>query len=147
MRPRLALALVLAGCTPAHGGVVLPHPDPVVFETTVYPILLADCAFGGCHGDPARFFRVHGPGRTRLDPATAPYAPATAEEIALAYTRAVSMLVDDRGARSSLLLRKPLAVAAGGAGHRGEDAWGANLYLTKQDPRWQTLFFWGTGAP
>ncbi|MES1171604.1 MAG: hypothetical protein ABUL77_00065 [Bacteroidota bacterium] len=121
-------------------------PDPGMFESAVYPVLLTDCAFSGCHGAVERFLRVHGPGRTRLDPASPPAAPATAAELALAFTRAASMLTDPGGPRRGLLLRKPLAVAAGGAEHGGDDPWGNNVYATKRDPRWQALYFWALTA-
>lgn len=139
----LLLGLVV-GCTTPAGEIVVPEADPVTFRTTVYPVLLADCGFPGCHGTPERFFSVFGPGRTRLDPATEPYAPATPDELAHSYSRARAMLLSPDGVRRSPLLRKPLAVAAGGAGHAGEDPWGTNLYTTKQDPRFQALFFWAT---
>ncbi|MGE0398243.1 MAG: hypothetical protein AB7T06_16185 [Kofleriaceae bacterium] len=141
----LALVFVI-GCTSIEGDLDVPQADPVTFRTTVYPVLLADCGFPACHGSRERFFRVFGPGRTRLAGDTDPYAPATPEELAESFTRARSMLISPDGVRRSPLLRKPLAVTAGGAGHEGTDAWGANLYATKQDPHFQALFFWATAA-
>ena len=135
----VALAGWAAACHVDGEPADLPAPDPVTFRERVYPILLAECGFGACHGDADRFFRVVGPGRTRLDPATAPYAPVTAEELALTYSRASSMLVDEDGVLHAPLLRKPLAVAAGGASHAGRDAWGADPFLSAQDPRFVTL--------
>jgi hypothetical protein len=135
-----------AGCTTPDGSFAVPRPDPVTFEQKAYPILLADCAYGGCHGDPERFFSVYGPGRTRLVAGTPPYDPATAEELAISYARASSMLLSPDGVRRGPLLRKPLAVAAGGAGHRGDDPWGSAIYATKRDPRWEALFFWAITA-
>ncbi len=140
----LALAAALVGCTNADGELAVPSPNPVAFRTKVYPILLADCGFPACHGDPRRFFTVFGPGRTRLNATTGPFDPATADELAQTYTRARSMLLSPDGVRRSPLLRKPLAVAAGGAGHRGDDLWGASVFASKSDPRFQTLFFWAT---
>ncbi|MCG5055982.1 MAG: hypothetical protein KA712_23755 [Myxococcales bacterium] len=137
---------ILWACAPPPEEASPPRPDPAAFASTVYPILLADCAFSGCHGNEQRFFRVHGPGRTRLDPATALFDPPTAEELALAYTRAASMLAGESGVRRGPLLRKPLAVEAGGAGHAGDDPWGQSIYLTKRDPRWEALFFWAVTA-
>lgn len=153
VRARLLLGagLSLAGCTPPGSDFSVPETDPEVFELTVYPILLADCGFPACHGDPDRFFAVYGPGRRRLSPSTGPYDPATPEELALSYTRARSMLVAEGGPAKALLLRKPLAVSAGGAGHAGDDPWGGPIYLTKRDPRYEALFYWATssspGAP
>lgn len=147
LRVPALLVLALLGslaCEPAPADPEPPEVDPDVFRSEVYPILLADCAFPACHGAPERFFFVVGPGRTRLDPAQLPYDPATPEELALSFARARSMLVSPEGVRMAPLLRKPLAVAAGGAGHAGDDAWGAAIYASKQDVRWQTMFFWAT---
>ncbi|MCX5746261.1 MAG: hypothetical protein NT062_27605, partial [Proteobacteria bacterium] len=141
-----SLLVLLMGCVEAEAPLEIPAADPIAFRTTVYPILLADCGFPACHGDARRFFSVFGPGRTRLDPMSAPYDPATPDELAQSYTRARSMLLAPTGVRRSPLLRKPLAVAAGGAGHGGADAWGANLYASKDDPRFRALFFWATAA-
>lgn len=120
----------------------VPEAELAAFASEVYPVLLADCGFPACHGDPARFFAVFGPGRTRLPPDLDAYDPPTAEEVALSYTRARSMLVSPDGPRRAPLLRKPLAVSAGGAGHHGDDPWGSAIYRTKRDPRYETLFYW-----
>lgn len=140
----IAMAAALAGCVVAAGDLTVPAADPESFQTKVYPILLGDCGFPACHGDPRRFFTVFGPGRTRLDAETSPYDPATPDELAQTYTRTRSMLLAPDGVRRSPLLRKPLAVSAGGAGHRGDDVWGASVFASKADPRFQTLFFWAT---
>lgn len=142
----LSLAGCAVGCTAPQSDLSVPEPDPATFESTVYPILLADCGFSACHGDPDRFFAVYGPGRLRLSPASAPYDPATPEEIALSYTRARSMLVAEGGPSQALLLRKPLAVEAGGAGHSGDDPWGNPVYRTKRDPRYEALFYWALSS-
>lgn len=142
MRAAVALVAALAACDPGDGGPAVPDADPVVFEREVYPILLADCGFVACHGDSSRFFAVYGPGRTRLDPETEPYDPPTPAELALSFTRARSALAGPEGVRRAPLLAKPLAVSAGGAGHEGDDPWGASIYLSKEDPRYTALFFW-----
>jgi hypothetical protein len=48
--------------------------------------------------------------------------------------------------RTSPLLRKPLAVEAGGARHGGDDRWGAPVFARKSDPRYETMFFWALTA-
>jgi hypothetical protein len=146
-RTPLALALTLAaiGCAYETGSVEIPDADTRRFAAEVYPILLADCGFPACHGSGERPLSVYGPGRTRLDPELDAYAPATAEEVALSYARARSMLVDPDGPRRAPLLRKPLAVEAGGAEHGGDDAWGNAVFETKRDPRFEALFFWAIG--
>lgn len=134
------IALALVGCTQPVGEVALAEPDQAVFRDTIYPILLRDCAFAGCHGTHDRFFAVFGPGRVRLDPATSIYAPATELELALTYTRATSMIDPDR--EKSLLLRKPISVGQGGAGHRGDDPWGLAVFRARDDARYVALTNW-----
>jgi hypothetical protein len=132
----------LCGC----GGETLtaepPDVDRVVFEAEVYPVLLRDCAFSGCHGNPSRFFRIYGPGRTRLDPGSAPYAPATGPEIDATFDRARSMLSGASDPRQALLVRKPLEASAGGAAHMGSDSLGRNVYGSTDDPSWRILARW-----
>ena len=118
--------------------------DPIVFRDTVYPILLRDCGFAGCHGTHERFFSVFGPGRTRLDPATGIYDPATPTELSLSFTRARSMILPE-DPESSLLLRKPLTRDEGGAGHKGDDVWGGPVFRTAADARFAALYHWATG--
>ena len=145
MTPRVAIVLFLAGCV-AQPSLASVAPDPEEFERHVYPILLADCGYPACHGTTARFFAVFGPGRTRLSERSGPYDPPTAEELALSFARAEAMLLDPAGPRNSPLVRRPLTVSAGGAAHRGDDPWGAPVYATKRDPRWQALFFWAAAS-
>ncbi|MDD9947231.1 MAG: hypothetical protein OXU20_39695 [Myxococcales bacterium] len=136
------LACGLLGCDVPQQKLSIPEPPADHFLRDVYPVLLADCAFPACHGDRDRAFLVLGPGRTRLRPETDAYAPATADELALSYARARSMLLGPGGARRAPLLKKPLAVKAGGAGHAGDDPWGGAIYASKRDPRYEALFFW-----
>lgn len=134
------IALALVGCTQPVGDVALVEPDQGVFRDKVYPILLRDCAFAGCHGTHDRFFAVFGPGRARLDPTTPIYSPVTELELALTYTRTVSMIDPDR--EKSLLLRKPIPVGQGGAGHRGDDPWGLAVFHARDDARFVTISNW-----
>ncbi len=144
---RVALtALVLASCaTEPTQDLAIPSADPTVFKDRVYPILLRECGFTTCHGDPKRFFAVFGPGRVRLEPdKTDIYAPATPYEIAISYTRARSMLFGPNGPSSSLLVRKPVPLSQGGAGHEGDDVWGSPVFLSVDDARYVTLYKWAT---
>lgn len=115
------------------------------FQREVYPVLLRDCSFPACHGAPARFMRVWGPGRTRLpnEDGTIPEpfdTPTLAEQQA-SFGLALSM-IEERDLVHSLLLRKPLSVEAGGAGHRGVDSYGRDVYRTTQDSGYVTLARW-----
>lgn len=139
-------ALALMACDVPQGSIEVVAAERERFVAEAYPVLLGDCGFPACHGTPDRFFAVYGPGRTRLVSSTPPYDPATEDELELSYTRALSMLAGPDGPRRSPLLRKPLAVAAGGQAHGGEDPWGSNVYETKRDPRWEALFFWATAG-
>jgi hypothetical protein len=144
---RAALLIALAGCVQPTT-LDLPSADPVVFRDTVYPVLLADCGFNTCHGTSDRFFSVFGPGRARLDPSTAPFDPATPYELAHSYARAESMLLGPTGPRDSLLLRKPIPLVEGGAGHKGDDPWGNSVYASTSDERYLAIYQWATaGAP
>jgi len=136
-----AVAGALAGCAADPGELTLASPDHMVFETEVYPVLLRDCGFHACHGSSQRFFQVFGPGRGRLLPGTQPLAEPTPEEIEHTYARALSM-INAKHPDRSLLLIKPLASAAGGAGHQGVDSLGRNVYAVKTEPGYATLSAW-----
>lgn len=140
------MAAAAAGCAQPDLDVPVPDADPVAFRDRVYPVVLADCGFNGCHGDPARPFAVFGPGRRRLRAETDLDAPPTAEELAVSFTRARSMLVSREGIQRAPLLRKPLAVAAGGVGHGGVDAWGRGVYDTMEHPHYRRIAEWSLAA-
>lgn len=149
MRLQLTAALVtatLAACTEPSGQISIPSADPAVFRDQVYPILLRDCGFSTCHGNPGRFFSIYGPGRTRLDPASGAYDPATPYELAHSYSRARSMLLDPDGPTASLLIRKPVPVDQGGAGHKGDSPYGDSVYPSVHDPSFLTIYRWATAA-
>jgi hypothetical protein len=141
-RAGLACAALLAACDTPTGALHIPAPDVASFELEAYPILLRDCGFPECHGSTARFFRVFGPGRTRLLKETLTFAPATPEELEQSYARARSMLAHQTSVVDGWLLRKPLAVTAGGAEHGGEDKWGRNVYETTDDLGYVALYKW-----
>lgn len=142
------VGMLLGACAPATATLDVPAPDAQQFSSKVYPLLLRDCGFPACHGSTERFFRVFGPGRTRLrfEEQEFPLDPATPEEVYNSYTRARSMLAHEGNVLESLLLRKPLSKAAGGAGHAGDDNWGGNVYETELDPAYVTLKQWALSA-
>lgn len=140
----LGLALWFAGlsaCEPEPSTLRIASPNLDQFGAVAYPILLRDCGFPACHGATDRFFSLYGPGRTRLAAEADPSDPATPEEIQHSYDRARSM-IDVHAPARSLLLRKPLASAAGGSGHKGDDSLGRNVYQTATDPNFQALRAW-----
>ena len=98
----------------------------------VYPTLMRDCGFHTCHGSDERFFRIYGPGRVRLDSDSLPYDIISGDEWSASVVIARSM-VDPDNPEDSPLLRKPLAVEAGGAPHGGVDRFGRDIYRTAND--------------
>ena len=119
------------------------------FRMTVYPVLLRDCGFPTCHGDPGRFFRVWGPGRSRLVSSSKlpeSFDLPTGDELSASYSLALAF-IDDSQPGASELLRKPLAPALGGAVHGGIDAYGRNVYRTDLDAGWLTLARWVNNRP
>jgi len=146
---RLLLPLLAAaalGCASAEGDPSLAAPDRTTFDEKVWPILVRDCGFSACHGSEPRFFLVYGPGHERLDPTMRLADPVTALELQISYDRARSM-IDVEKPGMSLLLRKPLEVAAGGSGHEGTDAYGRDVYRSVDDPSFQVMLRWVAGIP
>lgn len=137
------LALLIGCVEPQPAGV--PSADRALFEREVMPILLRDCGFHACHGSQNRFLQVFGPGRGRLTPELRPLDDITPAEMEHAFTRSLSML-EPGDLENSLLLAKPLAIPAGGAGHEGSDALGRAIYQSKQDPAYQVLHTWVMGS-
>jgi hypothetical protein len=135
---------MLYSCSYESASVQDLSPDVALFESSVYPVLIRDCAFYACHGNPERFFRIYGPGRLRISDKLEAYDPATPAEIHHTYERARSMLQGVHGIDDSLLLRKPLDSSEGGAGkgHRGTDLWGHNVYRVKSDVAYQKIVEW-----
>jgi hypothetical protein len=74
-----------------------------------------------------------------------PFDVPTSGEQSASYTLALSML-EERDITQSLLLRKPLAVEAGGAGHFGTDIYGRDVYRTTQDSGYVVLARWVLSA-
>ena len=147
----LAAALLTAcASTGAEPPAVEVKREFSVFQNEVYPVLLRDCGFPACHGAKERFFRVFGPGRTRLpdDRGVFPEAfdLATGKEFSTSQSLALAM-IDRQHPDLSLLLRKPLAISAGGAGHLGVDGYGRDVYRTAEDAGFLTLVRWVHAAP
>lgn len=143
----LSLALCsLNACGGDSPELALAQPDFPSFEANVYPVLLRDCSFVACHGSSERFFQVFGPGRARLDPMMPLMEPPTPAEVMHSYNRALSM-IDARDPSKSMILRKPLTLAAGGAGHEGVDSWMRAVYVSRLDPGYVALEAWVLATP
>jgi hypothetical protein len=140
----LACPLVALACAETGGESVAVEREFQQFQREVYPVLLRDCAFPACHGDHDRFFRVFGPGRVRLPgETTIPEAldQPTGDELSVSYSLALSM-IDPDDPKQSPLIRKPLAVEAGGAGHYGVDQYDRDVYRTEQDAGYLIIARW-----
>lgn len=139
-----AAAVVVFGCAGEPPSSDIPLVDRQTFDTTVYPLLLRDCAFPDCHGRQDRFFRVFGPGRARLDPEmTGVSAPIVPEEVEAAFERARSMVFAGTNCGGSLLARKPLEVDAGGLAHVAtQNLAQRNLYPSVDNPDFLVLQNW-----
>lgn len=143
----LAYAMLAASaCSVPGSRLSVPAPDRAEFQQSVYPVLQRDCGFPECHGSPKRFFRVFGPGRTRLSPETPLFADPTSDELTQSYDRARSMLANTGDISLSLLVRKPLDERGGGARHEGRDNWSRNVYLTSDAPGYQALLRWAAST-
>jgi hypothetical protein len=118
--------------------------DRAMFDSEVYPVLLRDCAYNNCHGAPQRYFRVWGPGRSRLDGLADGDVSLEDQEKAASYERALSMLITDgsRPITESPLLLKPLERSKGGAAHGGSDVFGRNVYRSRVHPAYLVLTRW-----
>jgi hypothetical protein len=142
----VTLLLALQGCSePLQAGTVAARDDST-FTVFVLPVLLRDCGFQACHGSQERFFRVFGPGRTRYSPDTEALAELTGHERDYSYQLTRGM-IDQADPARSVLLRKPLAVEAGGSGHEGVDKYGRNVYRTPDDEGYLAIAQWVFSEP
>lgn len=135
----ICLAFSTVACDP--GGQTIPAPDPELFVQTVYPVLLRDCSFPACHGNPSRPLFVPGPGRTRLSEESELFDAPTAEEIHVAYARTRGLLgssIEVDGEPLPIFLEKTLSHAA----HAGRDRHGNNVYEHRDTPGWTVLREW-----
>ena len=138
------LGLVACG-TPNDGG-ALATVDCTGFESTpAYNVLLRDCGFVECHGKAGRFLEIVGPGRTRTDTTAGIFEASPSE--AMMTCRSARALIDAANPEKSDLLRKPLSPKVGGAGHKGVDAYGRDVFATTDDPDYQVLRSFVLGMP
>ena len=138
----MSLIWGMTACESPTVGSQLPAPDRSCFDEEVYPVLIADCGYVGCHGNVERPFRVYGLGGTRLNTMS---GDQTEVEQTATYERARSMLANAARPSESLLLRKPLETIVGGAAHGGIDAFGRDVYLNRDETNYQTLATWARG--
>lgn len=135
------LAAGAAGCLGEAPPEALPPLDAALLRARIQPILERDCARSSCHGDPGRPLRLYGRSSLRL-PGRVPGTPIDDAELAanLAMMRGFLVGVADPG--DSLVLRKPLAEAAGGAPHAGAE----DPYPSRDHPAYRLLACWLAGG-
>jgi hypothetical protein len=122
--------------------------DYAYFVERVQPILEHSCAFFACHGSRDRAFQVYQEVRLRENPDPGPIleapAPLTPAELERNFRNAAGMLYGFENPEDSLLFSKPLAE---GTRHAGATIFnGPDVFLTRQDPGYQTMLLWARGA-
>lgn len=135
----LATLLLAAGACegPGLGGAPLAVGPLDVFAREVEPVLETRCAQGGCHGRADRPFSLYAPGQLRADARRLHLAePLSVGEVAT-NARRVAALAVPGAPDDSPALRKPLALAAGGAYHGGGD-----VFVDRTDPGYRALRSW-----
>jgi hypothetical protein len=148
-RARAAAAAALAALAALASACVvdLPPPEPLPegdvteFARTVQPVLDLRCADPSCHARADRPLALYSKGRHRRDPArTFLDEPLDAEELA-ANARAVAAfaleIAPEDGPDGCLVLRKPLALAAGGCGHAGGE-----IFSSRDDREYRAVRAW-----
>jgi hypothetical protein len=121
----LAAALALAGGSACairdQGEVVLDELDPESYARDVQPIFEARCATLDCHGMTDRPLRLYAETGLRASDDLRDL-PMTEAEL-LANVRAAEAIDSGTPFDEGMMMRKPLAEAAGGVAHEGGDVW------------------------
>ena len=132
----IIVAVALAACA-----VEEPPPEPLasgdlaVFASESQPVLDRRCADPSCHARDDRPFAIYSPGRRRADPSRLfMQEPLTADELAANARVFAAFAPGEPTVDDCLILRKPLAIAAGGAGHLGGE-----LFAGRDDADYQGL--------
>jgi hypothetical protein len=144
----LAVGLVAAACAVDNPTVEPAALDEAMFRCRVEPVLVERCAFPACHGAADRPFRLHGPGRTRLEPAGQAYdAPMSEAEHRANWVSALGFATPAPGYDEALLVEKPLAPRLGGAYHGANRMYGGQApFQSDADPGLMALRVWLDGA-
>ena len=141
----LLIALTASGCASPPSPRPLPSPDPLAFAAAVQPLLDGRCADPSCHGRPERALSLYSPLHFRSDPRhTYLDEPLDEEELRHNVRMLVAFLVDlppGTTVDDCLVLRKPLALAAGGCDHLG----GAQ-FPSRDERGYRQLRSWFAGA-
>lgn len=137
--PIAVLALAGFPCGQAPPSAPLPQLDYPAFVAKAEPELLKSCGFSNCHGAETRPMRIYSPAGTRITKGLSSEGLTEAEHRAN-YDRVV-VWANVTSATFPDLLRKPLQLEEGGAGHGGVDRFGRNVY-SGRDGGWLVLHDW-----
>lgn len=139
------LALAFAACADvANAPITEAALDETVFRCKAEPVLVAQCSYNACHGQPESALRVYALGKLRADPPADSIAlaePLTPAEEHANFLSAVGFATNGVAPVDNWLLRKPLPPGAGGYEHAG----GA-IYVGTGDPNYVALFQWLDGG-
>jgi len=132
--------LVASACGGVSGGGSQPlvELDGDGYASEVHPILEARCATLDCHGVDDRPLRLYAETGLRLQ-GDLRDQPVQADELT-ADVRAIEAIDPGAEPADSLMIRKPLAEAAGGVFHEGGDLW-----TSKDDPQLLCVLAWLSG--
>ena len=149
-------AITVAGCTLDNPAESAPSVSVEFFACAVQPVLARECSFPACHGSPERRFQVLSPGRMRIateygiartqisadDAEAGIHPPLTAVELDFNVQQALGFAVAAGDVEKSQLLKRPLALGAGGTYH----GIGGDVFPSAQSPGYETLARWLSGA-
>ena len=142
MTRRLALLamVALAACDPpAQSLVPVETLDLDAYRASVHRVVEVRCGTLDCHGGPGRALRVYADTGLRLRDELRD-TDVTEEELRLNVASFAAVDPDRLGSDEHLVLRKPLAIHAGGLDHVG-----LVHFETRDDPGWQCLARWLRG--
>jgi hypothetical protein len=137
--------LAVAACADvANAPVAAPALDETVFRCKAEPVLVTQCSYNACHGQPESALRVYALGKLRAVPpadTSALSAPLSEAEHHANYLSAVGFSTYGVAPVDNWLLRKPLPPGSGGYEHAG----GA-IYVGTGDSNYVALFQWLNGG-
>ena len=117
----MAGVAMAAGCPDVGAPVQLGVRGQASYAREVHAVIEARCGTLDCHGDARRPLRIYAETGLRLRDELRGQ-PLTPEELA-DNLRAIEAIDPGAAAEEHLLVRKPLAVAAGGQKHLGGELW------------------------
>jgi len=135
------LPALFVGCVVEVGPPTpLPAGDLDVFAASVQPVLAVRCGDPTCHGRVDRPLEIYSAGRHRSDPTRVFLEEAlTADELADNARNVAAFTLDVASAEECAVLRKPLALAAGGMWHGGGE-----IFPSRDDREYRAVLAWLT---